>query len=88
VVGGDDMNMPIRTGCAWQWVEKFKFCNQYPIVGRVSTSQRDRVFTLAELQVQADEGNESLPADGQTKKATADPKRVDSEILLAVTSPI
>jgi hypothetical protein len=46
------------------------------------------VFTLAELQVQADEGNESLPADGQTKKATADPERVDSEILLAVTSPI
>jgi membrane-associated progesterone receptor component len=83
----DDLG-PFERDVLEQWVEKFKFYKQYPIVGRVSAPQRDRVFTPAELNlyrglprvsVQTDE---SLPTD--LKKTGVGPERVDSEILLAV----
>ena len=45
----DDLG-PFDRDVLQQWVEKFKYIKQYPIVGKLIQPKRDRLFTLSELQ--------------------------------------
>lgn len=71
----DDLG-PFERDVLEQWVEKFKFYKQYPIVGKVSAPKTDRLFTEDELKLYKGIPPENLP------EGPCD--RVDAEILVAL----
>ncbi len=83
----DDLG-PFERDILEQWIEKFKYVKQYPIVGKISSPKRDRLFTRSELLLYKgiplppnDETDPDLLSIEQDKRKKV---RVDNEILLAL----
>lgn len=77
----DDLG-PFERDVLEQWVEKFKFYKGYPVVGKISTPKRDRIFTRDELKLYRGIPPSDIPEGQSQSHIPAD--RVDSEILVAV----
>lgn len=86
----DDLG-PFERDVLEQWVEKFKYIKQYPIIGKLVNPKKDRLFTLSELknykgiaQNTSDENTNDNTNGTTTSPESPKNDRVDLEILLAV----
>lgn len=89
----DDLG-PFDRDALEQWVEKFKYIKQYPIVGKLVYPKRDRLFTVSELKQykgippvdnSSNENDSEILSDTtNSKKLSPQNDRIDLEILLAV----